>query len=297
MKAYLFLGLGLSFVLSACGNNDIPYDASGVFETTEVIVSAQATGELLSFTVEEGMNVKADEKLGYVDTLQLALKKKQLTATLAATDSKWLDEKRQSASLRQQIINLERERKRFGDLLEADAATEKQVDELDYQIDVLKRQLSATEEQLNSHNKSLDGQCLSLEAQLAQLENQIEKSVVSSPVSGTVISKYAEPGEFVQPGKSLFKVANLEKMKLRIYITADQLTMLKIGQKVKVYADKGKDERQEYEGVVSWISDKAEFTPKTIQTRDERANLVYAVKVSVRNDGFIKRGMYGDVKF
>lgn len=297
MKAYLFLGLGLSFVLSACGNNDIPYDASGVFETTEVIVSAQTTGELLSFTVEEGMNVKADEKLGYVDTLQLALKKKQLTATLAATDSKWLDEKRQSASLRQQIINLERERKRFGDLLEADAATEKQVDELDYQIDVLKRQLSATEEQLNSHNKSLDGQCLSLEAQLAQLENQIEKSVVSSPVSGTVISKYAEPGEFVQPGKSLFKVANLEKMKLRIYITADQLTMLKIGQKVKVYADKGQDERQEYEGVVSWISDKAEFTPKTIQTRDERANLVYAVKVSVRNDGFIKRGMYGDVKF
>lgn len=297
MKAYLFLGLGLSFVLSACGNNDIPYDASGVFETTEVIVSAQATGELLSFTVEEGMNVKADEKLGYVDTLQLALKKKQLTATLAATDSKWLDEKRQSASLRQQIINLERERKRFGDLLEADAATEKQVDELDYQIDVLKRQLSATEEQLNSHNKSLDGQCLSLEAQLAQLEDQIEKSVVSSPVSGTVISKYAEPGEFVQPGKSLFKVANLEKMKLRIYITADQLTMLKIGQKVKVYADKGQDERQEYEGVVSWISDKAEFTPKTIQTRDERANLVYAVKVSVRNDGFIKHGMYGDVKF
>lgn len=297
MKAYLFLGLGLSFVLSACGNNDIPYDASGVFETTEVIVSAQATGELLSFTVEEGMNVKADEKLGYVDTLQLALKKNQLTATLAATDSKWLDEKRQSASLRQQIINLERERKRFGDLLEADAATEKQVDELDYQIDVLKRQLSATEEQLNSHNKSLDGQCLSLEAQLAQLEDQIEKSVVSSPVSGTVISKYAEPGEFVQPGKSLFKVANLEKMKLRIYITADQLTMLKIGQKVKVYADKGQDERQEYEGVVSWISDKAEFTPKTIQTRDERANLVYAVKVSVRNDGFIKRGMYGDVKF
>lgn len=297
MKAYLFLGLGLSFVLSACGNNDIPYDASGVFETTEVIVSAQATGELLSFTVEEGMNVKADEKLGYVDTIQLALKKKQLTATLAATDSKWLDEKRQSASLRQQIINLERERKRFGDLLEADAATEKQVDELDYQIDVLKRQLSATEEQLNSHNKSLDGQCLSLEAQLAQLEDQIEKSVVSSPVSGTVISKYAEPGEFVQPGKSLFKVANLEKMKLRIYITADQLTMLKIGQKVKVYADKGQDERQEYKGVVSWISDKAEFTPKTIQTRDERANLVYAVKVSVRNDGFIKRGMYGDVKF
>lgn len=297
MKAYLFLGLGLSFVLSACGNNDIPYDASGIFETTEVIVSAQATGELLSFTVEEGMNVKADEILGYVDTLQLALKKKQLTATLAATDSKWLDEKRQSASLRQQIINLERERKRFGDLLEADAATEKQVDELDYQIDVLKRQLSATEEQLNSHNKSLDGQCLSLEAQLAQLEDQIEKSVVSSPVSGTVISKYAEPGEFVQPGKSLFKVANLEKMKLRIYITADQLTMLKIGQKVNVYADKGQDERQEYEGVVSWISDKAEFTPKTIQTRDERANLVYAVKVSVRNDGFIKRGMYGDVKF
>lgn len=297
MKAYYFLGLGISFILSACGNGTASYDASGIFETTEVIVSAQTTGELLSFMVEEGKTVKNNESLGYIDTLQLSLKKKQLSATLAATDSKWLDERRQLASLRQQIANLEREKKRFGDLLKADAATEKQVDDIDYRIEVLKRQLSATEEQISSNNNSLNSQSSSIEAQLAQVEDQIANSIITSPINGTVLTKYAEPGEYVLPGKSLFKVSDVNRMKLRVYITADQLTSLKIGQKVKVYADKGKDERKEYEGVVSWISDEAEFTPKTIQTRDERANLVYAVKVDVKNDGFIKRGMYGDVKF
>lgn len=296
MKVYGYL-LGISLLLSACGNRDTDYDASGIFEATEIIVSAQSTGELLSFTAQEGRPVKADEQLGYIDTLQLSLKKKQLMATLIATGSKRLDESRQLASLQQQLANLERERKRYADLLKADAAPEKHVDELDYQIAVLKRQLSATEEQLEGNNSSLDGQSASIAAQLAQVEDQIKKSVIASPISGTVLSQYVEQREYVMPGKPLFKVADISRMKLRAYVTAEQLTSLKLGQKVKVYADKGKTERSEYEGIVSWIADEAEFTPKTIQTRDERANLVYAIKIDVNNDGFIKRGMYGDVQF
>lgn len=297
MKAHLILGIGLSLALAACGDKEVEYDASGIFETTEIIVSAQTAGELTALTAEEGRTVEAGEKLGCVDTVQLALKKRQLSASLAATDSKRLDRKRQVAALRQQIDNLQREKARFSELLKADAATEKQVDELDYQIAILQRQLEATEEQINSSNSSLDGQSSGIEAQLAQVEDQIRKSVAASPIKGTILAKYAEPGEYVVPGKPLFKVADISRMKLRAYLTADQLTTLKIGQKVTVYADQGKTDRKAYEGTVVWIADEAEFTPKTIQTREERANLVYAVKIAVSNDGLIKRGMYGDVKF
>lgn len=297
MKAHLILGFGLSLALAACGDTEVEYDASGIFETTEIIVSAQTAGELTALTAEEGRTVEAGERLGCVDTVQLALKKRQLSASLTATDSKRLDRKRQVAALRQQIDNLQREKARFSELLKADAATEKQVDELDYQIAILQRQLEATEEQINSSNSSLDGQSSGIEAQLAQVEDQIRKSVAASPIKGTILAKYAEPGEYVVPGKPLFKVADISRMKLRAYLTADQLTTLKIGQKVTVYADQGKTDRKAYEGTVVWIADEAEFTPKTIQTREERANLVYAVKIAVSNDGLIKRGMYGDVKF
>lgn len=297
MKAHLILGIGLSLALAACGDKEVEYDASGIFETTEIIVSAQTAGELTALTAEEGRTVEAGEKLGCVDTVQLALKKRQLSASLTATDSKRLDRKRQVAALRQQIDNLQREKARFSELLKADAATEKQVDELDYQIAILQRQLEATEEQINSSNSSLDGQSSGIEAQLAQVEDQIRKSVAASPIKGTILAKYAEPGEYVVPGKPLFKVADISRMKLRAYLTADQLTTLKIGQKVTVYADQGKTDRKAYEGTVVWIADEAEFTPKTIQTREERANLVYTVKIAVSNDGLIKRGMYGDVKF
>lgn len=297
MKAHLILGFGLSLALAACGDKEVEYDASGIFETTEIIVSAQTAGELTALTAEEGRTVEAGERLGCVDTVQLALKKRQLSASLTATDSKRLDRKRQVAALRQQIDNLQREKARFSELLKADAATEKQVDELEYQIAILQRQLEATEEQINSSNSSLDGQSSGIEAQLAQVEDQIRKSVAASPIKGTILAKYAEPGEYVVPGKPLFKVADISRMKLRAYLTADQLTTLKIGQKVTVYADQGKTDRKAYEGTVVWIADEAEFTPKTIQTREERANLVYAVKIAVSNDGLIKRGMYGDVKF
>ena len=290
-------GVAIGLVLGACTSQEEQYDASGIFETTEVIVSAKGTGELQSFQVEEGQAVRQGEGLGWIDTLQLSLKDRQLAASLLATESKRLDEKRQVAHLRQQIENLQREKERFTTLLNAKATTAKQVDDIDYQIKVLQNQLVATQEQINSSNSSLSRQSESIQAQRAQMEDQIRNAMISSPITGTVLTKYAEQGEFAVPGKALFKVADVSQMKLRAYITADQLTQLQIGQAVAVYADRGITDRKRYAGRVVWIADKAEFTPKTIQTRNERANLVYAVKIAVENDGFIKRGMYGEVRF
>ena len=289
--------VAIGLVLGACTSQEEQYDASGIFETTEVIVSAKGTGELQSFQVEEGQAVRQGEVLGWIDTLQLSLKDRQLAASLLATESKRLDEKRQVAHLRQQIENLQREKERFTALLNAKATTAKQVDDIDYQIKVLQNQLVATQEQINSSNSSLSRQSESIQAQRAQMEDQIRNAMISSPITGTVLTKYAEQGEFAVPGKALFKVADVSQMKLRAYITADQLTQLQIGQAVAVYADRGITDRKRYAGRVVWIADKAEFTPKTIQTRNERANLVYAVKIAGENDGFIKRGMYGEVRF
>ena len=283
--------------LTACSSGEKDYDASGVFETTEVIVSAKATGEIISLNVEEGQDVKRNEMLGLIDTLQLSLHGQQLAANQSAADSKRLDANRQVASIRQQIINLQKEKKRFSDLLAANAATQKQVDDISYQVEVLQRQLAATQEQIGSNNQSAGNQSMGIKAQRAQTEDQIRKAHITSPITGTVLTKYAEQGEYATPGRALFKVGDISRMRLRAYITAPQLTTLKVGQKVKVFADMGETESKAYEGTVEWISDKAEFTPKTIQTRDERANLVYAIKVAVKNDGMIKRGMYGDVKF
>ena len=298
MKIHQYIcGVAIGLVLGACTSQEEQYDASGIFETTEVIVSAKGTGELQSFQVEEGQAVRQGEVLGWIDTLQLSLKDRQLAASLLATESKRLDEKRQVAHLRQQIENLQREKERFTALLNAKATTAKQVDDIDYQIKVLQNQLVATQEQINSSNSSLSRQSESIQAQRAQMEDQIRNAMISSPITGTVLTKYAEQGEFAVPGKALFKVADVSQMKLRAYITADQLTQLQIGQAVAVYADRGTTDRKRYAGRVVWIADKAEFTPKTIQTRNERANLVYAVKIAVENDGFIKRGMYGEIRF
>lgn len=297
MKVIQFCFSAGLVLLTACGDHAGDNDAMGIFETTEVIVSAKAGGEIKLLNVEEGQSVNAGDRLGYIDTVQLALKKDQLQATLSATDSRRLDESRQVASLRQQIDNLQRERRRFGDLLQCNAATQKQVDDIDYQIEVLQRQLAATSEQIGSNNSSISGQSASIIAQIAQIDDMLLNSIVSSPIDGTILAKYAEAGEYAVPGRALFKVADVRRVKLRAYVTAGQLNGIKIGQPVKVYADEDHDGRREYDGKVVWITDKAEFTPKTIQTRDERDNLVYAIKVAVENDGYIKIGMYGEVKF
>lgn len=284
-------------IVCGCGNDNTDYDASGVFETTEITVSAKGTGEIVSLAIDEGQDVKAGQELGTIDMTQLRLKRAQLEATRKATDSRRLDEGRQVAIIKQQIINQQKDLERFQGLLADGAATQKQVDDIEFQIGVLQKQLAATTEQVATQNVSIDGQSSGIAAEIAQIEDMMSNSVIRSPADGIILDKYAERGEYATPGKALFKMGDIANMRLRAYVTADQLTAIKLGQKVKVYADQGEDGRKEYDGVVTWIADKAEFTPKTIQTRDERANLVYAVKISVKNDGLIKRGMYGDVKF
>lgn len=290
------LGTSLLLILSSCVNKNNEYDASGVFEATEVLISARATGEILQFDIEEGQNVEAGKQVGYIDTLQLYLKKKQLLANLKSLGGRYYNVSRQIASIKQQIATQKFEQNRFENLVRSNAANQKQLDDINAQITLLEKQLSAQTETLENNNLTTSAESLGLDAQIAQIEDQIQKNKISSPITGTILSKYAEQGELATQGRSLFKVADIDNMKLRVYITVDQLTSLKIGQSVKVYADQGISDRKEYSGTVIWISDKAEFTPKTIQTRDERANLVYAVKIAVKNDGEIKKGMYGEIK-
>jgi len=286
----------MPIMLTSCADKPAEYDASGVFEVTEVIVSARAGGELMAFDVEEGQTVEADKPLGYIDTTYLYLQKMQLSANLKSVESRQRNVSKQVAPLYQQIAAQQVDQKRFEKLVQSSAATQKQLDDVNAQIAVLEKQLAAQTETLESGNRGVSGESAGLSMQIAQITDQIAKSVIASPIDGVVLSKYAQRGEWAVQGKSLFKVADISKMELRVYITAGQLTSLKIGQAVKVYADRGKSDRAEYAGTVVWISDKAEFTPKTIQTRDERANLVYAVKIAVQNDGYIKRGMYGEIK-
>ena len=281
----------------ACSNNKTDYDASGIFESTEVIVSSQVSGQLMEFTVTEGQQLQADSYLGYVDTTQLYLKKQQLMASRTAVSSRSTSVPRQIASLKEQIATQKRELARFGNLVKLNAANQKQVDDIQSQLSVLEKQLAAQTELLVNNNQGISGESTALESQIAQIEDQLLKSRITSPIQGTVLTKYAEQGEFTAPGKALFKVSDMQQMYLRAYITSDQLTQLKQGQPVIVYADFGEEQMRTYPGTISWIADKAEFTPKTIQTRNERANLVYAVKIAVTNDGYLKNGMYGEVKF
>lgn len=280
-----------------CQEKKSEMDASGVFEVSEVIVSTKVSGEIIHLDLQEGEQVEPGKVLGTIDTTQLVLRRDALCATLSATDNRRLNEGRQLASLRQQIENVRKEQARFSQLVEAKAASQKQLDDINYNLQVLERQLSATQEQVGSTNRSLSSQSQSIIAQIKQIDDQLEDSRIQSPIRGTILAKYAEQGEFATTGKPLFKVADTEDMKLRAYISAPRLTTLTLGQEVKVYADLGENDSKEYTGKIVWISDEAEFTPKTIQTRNERSNLVYAIKIAVRNDGTIKRGMYGDVKF
>lgn len=283
-------------ILSSCADKNNQYDASGIFEATEIIVSSRANGEIMAFHIMEGQEVKANEQVGYIDTVQLYLKKMQLLATMKAVESRQYNVSKQIASIEQQIATQKNEQKRFEQLVRSNAANQKQLDDIGAQISLLEKQLAAQKETLENNNRGISGESSGLVMQVAQIDDQIKKSLIASPVDGTVLSKYAEQGEVASQGRSLFKVADLTAMYLRVYITADQLTEMKIGQPVDVFSDEGRSDRRRYAGTVSWISDKAEFTPKTIQTRNERANLVYAVKIAVKNDGYIKIGMYGEVK-
>lgn len=267
------------------------------FESTEVTVSAEGNGKILSLDLQEGDRLEAGQIVGCIDTVQLHLSEIQLEASRRAVGSGRLDISRQIAALESQIGKQRQELDRFTKLEKAGASNRKQVEDIQAQIETLERQLAAQKESLNSSNRNVSGQADALEAQIEQIRDRIRKCVITSPVAGTVLAKYSEAGEFAALGRALFKVADIDNIRLRAYITAEQLTALKLGQQVRVFADQGSSGRKEYAGTLIWISGKAEFTPKTIQTRDERANLVYAVKIAVENDGLIKLGMYGDIKF
>ena len=298
MKSRNLLGLcSLLALFSACGNGAPKYDATGTFETTEVLVSAEASGRLLYFDIEEGMLLKAGEEVGVVDTVQLYLKKLQLEASIKSVEEQRPDILKQVAATKEQISAAQRERNRVANLLKVGAANQKQLDDAEDQLEVLRKQLVAQNFTLSNSHQSLTWQSSSVGIQVAQVEDQLKKCHITSPITGTVLAKYAEAGELTAMGTPLFKVADTEQMYLRAYITSEQLSQVKLGQKVTVFSDYGTDDHKQYPGVVTWISDTSEFTPKTILTKNERANLVYAVKIAVHNDGLLKIGMYGGVEF
>lgn len=291
-----FLVGGL-ILLSSCSDGDPEYDASGTFQSDEVIISAAVSGTIEALDLEEGALVKQGQLLGWIDSTQLHLRKKQLMAQVDAILSKRPQIATQLASYRVQLENAERDLKRVKNLFASEAATQKQVDDATSQVAVIRRQMAAHRSSLDISSQALVSETLPLTAQIAQIDDQIQDCRIVNPVSGTVLQQYAERFELVNPGKPLYKVADLSELELRAYITGDQLPVVKLGQEVTVMIDDGSGGFREYPGKVGWISAKAEFTPKTIQTKDERSNLVYAMDVRVKNDGYLKIGMYGELKF
>ena len=283
--------------MTACNSGDKEYDATGTFEATETTVAAEQAGTLLTFSLEEGDNIKAGTEVGLIDTTQLWLKISQTEASKAVYQSQKPDQEKQIAATRQQLAKARTEQQRYKELVADGAAPSKMLDDASSQVLVLQRQLDAQVSALQTSTNALSRQMDAADVQVRQLRDQLLKCHIKSPVSGTVLEKYVERGEYVTPGKPLFKIGDVRHMYLRAYITSAQLKNVKTGQKVKVFADYGGGQKKEYVGTVTWISSRSEFTPKTILTDDERADLVYAVKIAVRNDGYVKIGMYGEVRF
>lgn len=295
MKPYHISFVLSALLLAACGSNP-DYDATGIFEATTVTVSAETSGKILSMSVSEGDSLRKGENIAVIDTALLVLQQKQIESQRQSAESVSPDIAAQAAALRTQIAHQQHECERYSRLLADGATTQKQYDDVHAQLNVLRGQLSALLSTLGKNRASISDNAVAIQYQSEQIEEQLAKSVVDSPISGTVLIKYAEPGEFATPGRPLCKLADLSDIYLRSYFTASQLADIKIGQKVTVIADFGGDEQYEYSGTITWIAQESEFTPKSIQTRDSRANLVYAVKISVRNDGRLKLGQYGEVR-
>jgi HlyD family secretion protein len=307
---HLLLFIAVVIFMPGCRNGNDGFDASGVFEADEVIVSSEVGGKILTFDPDEGTSIRKGDSAVVIDATNIRLQKEQVEASIGALSSKTTDVGLQVRLLNDQLkvqesqlATLEKERVRFEKLVRADAATQKQLDDIVAQIDQLKRQMDVTRQQVRvqsdisgTQNRGILSEREPLSKRVAQLDDQLQRAVVVNPLDGVILTKYAEQGEVTAPGKALYKIADLRVLRLRAYITNDQLARVKLGQTVKVSVDDGQGGYKDYEGKISWISDKAEFTPKTIQTKDERANLVYAIKVDVKNDGFLKIGMYGEVR-
>ena len=280
-----------------CSGSKSDFEASGTFEAEETIISAEATGVIRQFDVEEGQELTAGQIVGYIDSTQLYLKKRQLESQIRALQGRKPNITVQLSALQAQLQNAQTERTRLEKLVAGDAATRKQLDDVNAQIEVLKKQINAQQSSLKISSDGISDDVATLQVQIEQLEDQLAKHRLTAPQNGTVLTKIAKVNELTTVGKPLYKIADLQNITFRAFVTSAQLTQLKIGQNVRVFADFGEKKRREYKGTISWISDKSEFTPKTIQTQDERANLVYAVKITVKNDGYLKIGMYGEVNF
>ncbi|MFZ4056883.1 MAG: HlyD family secretion protein [Ferruginibacter sp.] len=310
-KLSLYLLAGCVLTLHACKSNQLDHDASGTFEADEIIVSAEESGKIITFLIEEGTTVSKDSIVGTIDPIQLNLQQQQVEARIASLSERTVDVLPQIKLLEDQINvqqtqlkNLESEKRRVENLLKADAATGKQLDEIKYQIETLQKQIQVTQQQIavqqNSaatQNRSVMSEAPVLQKQADQLKDRSRRTQIINPISGTILTRYAMQGEMTAAGKPLYKIADISILNLKAYINGNQLSAVKLGQAVKVYVDDAKAGFKAYPGTISWIADKAEFTPKTIQTKDERKNLVYAIKVKVNNDGFLKIGMYGEVGF
>jgi len=285
--------LAIPFIVAACGSDNNKSDAYGNFEATEVLVGAEVQGKILKFNIEEGQNLVKDQVVGTIDSLSTFLRKQQLIAQLEASMAKLTQVQSQIEVQEEQKKTLLKEQERSKKLVAAQAAPTKQLDDINNQLDLINKQIISTRVQ----NQAISGEIKAMKFQADQAQDQLTKSVIRNPINGTILEKYIESGEIAIPGKNLYKIADLSVMKLRVYISGTQLPNIKIGQKVSVLIDKTSNENRKLEGTISWISQQTEFTPKIIQTKEERVNMVYAIKVNVQNDGSLKIGIPGEVKF
>ena len=291
------MAIGASAMMLSCKPEQKSFDASGSFEAEETIISAEATGTLLKFDVTEGQELDSGKIVGYIDSVQLFLKKKQLEAQIHALLGKKPNISVQLSTLQSQLETAEKEKVRYTNLVNAGAAPSKQLDDINAQIKSLHSQIDALKSTLNISSQGYSSDAAPLEVQIDQTKDQLAKCTIRNPMHGTVLIKYANVNEMAVIGKPLYKIADLSTINLRAFISGDQLPTVKLNQQVKVLTDDGKGGFKETQGTITWISDKAEFTPKTIQTKEERANMVYAIKIAVANDGTYKIGMYGEIKF
>ena len=294
---FRFLLFLLFTTFIGCSADKNQFDASGNFETDEVIISAEASGKIMKLQLEEGENIKSGQQIGYIDSLAFYLQKEQLRANIGAILSKEPQTNIQLQVIKEQIKKAEKEQKRLNNLSIQDAIRSKDIDDINSQLEVLKKQYDAELSTLNTTTHSLVDETYPVKFQIKLLEDQLRKCKIVNPINGMVLTKYALQDEITIIGKPLYKIANLDTMTLRAYITGDQLSQIKLDQEGKIFVDNGAKQYKELGGTIQWISEKSEFTPKTIQTKDERANLVYAIKIRVKNDGFLKIGMYGEVLF
>lgn len=295
MKYFIALII-LSFGLISCSGDKLS-DAYGNFEADEVIVGSEGQGKILSFNVKEGEQIQAGTIVGYIDTMQLSLKKQQLIASINAVAAQTLDVQSQLNIYREQKNNILREQRRVEHMLKDEAATQKELDNINGNIEVVDREIEAARKKLETNNRGILSQIEPIERQIDQVNDQINKSLIMNPVSGTVLTKYSEEMELAGYGTPLYKIAGLDEITLKVYVSGDQLSHIKIGQEVEVLIDDTKKENRALKGTIKWIASEAEFTPKIVQTKDERVDMVYAVKVLVQNDGYLKIGMPGEINF